>query len=79
LQELTQKGSICAKRRRVNEQRQLSSNLKKIFNASRAVELSQETAEDLKYLQGKCTVLDTEKHGFLARWKQPMEGREEIF
>lgn len=53
--------------------------LEKILNASRAVELSQETVEDLKYLQGKgtslggmrpkCTVLDTD--GALALGKFP--------
>lgn len=53
--------------------------LEKIFNASRAVELSQETVEDLKYLQGKatslggmrpkCTVLDTD--GALSLGKFP--------
>ena len=53
--------------------------LEKILNASRAVELSQETVEDLKYLQGKgtsiggmrpkCTILDTD--GALALGKLP--------
>ena len=53
--------------------------LEKILNASLAVELSQETVEDLKYLQGKgtslggmrpkCTVLDTD--GALALGKFP--------
>ena len=53
--------------------------LEKILNASRAVELSQETVEDLKYLQGKgtslggmrpkCTVQDTD--GALALGKFP--------
>ncbi len=53
--------------------------LEKILTASRAVELSQETAEDLKYLQGKgtslggmrpkCTVLDDD--GTLALGKFP--------
>jgi len=53
--------------------------LEKIMAASRAVELSQETAEDLKYLQGKgtslggmrpkCTVLDED--GALALGKFP--------
>jgi serine/threonine-protein kinase HipA len=53
--------------------------LEKIFNASRAVELSRETVEDLRYLQGKgtslggmrpkCTVLDTD--GRLALGKFP--------
>jgi serine/threonine-protein kinase HipA len=53
--------------------------LEKMVSASRAVELSQETAEDLKYLQGKgtslggmrpkCTVLDED--GTLALGKFP--------
>ena len=53
--------------------------LDRIFQASRAVELSRETAEDLSYLQGKgtslggmrpkCTVLDTD--GALALGKFP--------
>jgi serine/threonine-protein kinase HipA len=34
--------------------------LEKILNASRAVELSQETAEDLKYLQGKDFAISTD-------------------
>lgn len=56
--------------------------LERIYNASRAVEKSQETAEDLKYLQGKgtslggmrpkCTVLD--EHGRLAIGKFPSVG-----
>lgn len=58
--------------------------LEKIYRASRAVELSQETAEDLKYLQGKgtslggmrpkCTVLD--ERGRLAIGKFPSKSDE---
>lgn len=58
--------------------------LDRIYSASRAVERSQETAEDLKYLQGKgtslggmrpkCTVLD--EHGQLAIGKFPSQGDE---
>jgi serine/threonine-protein kinase HipA len=54
-------------------------DLEKVMQASRAVELGQETAEDLKYLQGKgtslggmrpkCTVLDAD--GALALGKFP--------
>jgi len=54
-------------------------DLEKIFNASRAFELSRETAEDLSYLQGKgtslggmrpkCTLLDSD--GTLALGKFP--------
>ena len=56
--------------------------LETIMRASRAVELSQETAEDLAYLQGKgtslggmrpkCTILDT--HGALSLGKFPSVG-----
>ena len=56
--------------------------LETILRASRAVELSQETAEDLAYLQGKgtslggmrpkCTILDT--HGALSLGKFPSVG-----
>ncbi|MGC4367702.1 type II toxin-antitoxin system HipA family toxin [Hydrogenophaga sp. R2] len=58
--------------------------LERIYSASRAVELSQETAEDLKYLRGKgtslggmrpkCTVLD--EQGRLAIGKFPSQGDE---
>lgn len=58
--------------------------LERIYSASRAVERSQETAEDLKYLQGKgtslggmrpkCTVLD--EQGRLAIGKFPSQGDE---
>lgn len=54
-------------------------DLQKIFDASRAVELNNETAEDLRYLQGKgtslgglrpkCTVID--KNGRLSLGKFP--------
>ena len=56
--------------------------LETIMRASRAVELSEETAEDLAYLQGKgtslggmrpkCTILDT--HGSLSLGKFPSVG-----
>lgn len=58
--------------------------LERIYSASRAVERSQETAEDLKYLRGKgtslggmrpkCTVLD--EQGRLAIGKFPSQGDE---
>lgn len=58
--------------------------LEQIYNASRAVELSRETAEDLKYLQGKgtslggmrpkCTILDA--LGRLAIGKFPSKSDE---
>lgn len=58
--------------------------LEKILHASRAVELSQETAQDLAYLQGKgtslggmrpkCTILDAD--GALALGKFPSVGDE---
>ncbi|MFO0490623.1 MAG: type II toxin-antitoxin system HipA family toxin [Curvibacter sp.] len=58
--------------------------LEHIYNASRAVERSQETAEDLKYLQGKgtslggmrpkCTILD--EQGRLAIGKFPSKNDE---
>lgn len=58
--------------------------LERIYSATRAVERSQETAEDLKYLQGKgtslggmrpkCTVLD--EQGRLAIGKFPSQGDE---
>ena len=54
-------------------------DLERIYNASHAVEMNQETAEDLEYLQGKgtslggirpkCTVLD--RNGMLAIGKFP--------
>lgn len=58
--------------------------LEHIYSASRAVERSQETAEDLRYLQGKgtslggmrpkCTILDAQ--GRLAIGKFPSQGDE---
>ncbi len=59
-------------------------DLQKMFDASRAIELNNETAEDLRYLQGKgtslgglrpkCTVID--KNGRLSLGKFPSVGDE---
>lgn len=59
-------------------------DLSRVYQASRAVELGQETAEDLQYLQGKgtslggmrpkCTVIDAD--GYLAIGKFPSAGDE---